>query len=153
STGAITTRITGRRATWTAREFTAHLDRLAYGVDVLRFEVESDPLRVRPDGTALRSSARLRERFEVRAADALPWPCADLVAMHRRARRERRRLAGAPHPGRLVLLDGASGSGKTTIARVLTRPGTASNGPALVPRFSTRRPRPGQDDGEYVFVP
>jgi guanylate kinase len=53
--------------------------------------------------------------------------------------------------GKLFLLDGASGAGKTTLALAL-----AEEHPQVdfVPRYATRQPRPGEPDHkEYIFIP
>jgi guanylate kinase len=70
--------------------------------------------------------------------------------MESQATRWRERLAGAGDgAGRLVLVDGPSASGKTTLAHALVR----EAGLRYVRRHTTRRRRSDSDDDEYVFVP
>jgi guanylate kinase len=83
--------------------------------------------------------------------DAVPWPEAEWRAMQREAQPWRAALHAAPASGRLVLLDGASCSGKSTLLERLTSdPDLPVD---LVPRYTTRERR--QDDQrrrEYIFV-
>jgi adenylate cyclase, class 2 len=93
----------------------------------------------------------LRESLGISQADIIPWSYSDLVPMHETARAARQILAENAAPGALILLDGPSCSGKTTIAHQLT------SDPAvdceLVPRHSTRKPRADQpSESEYIFV-
>ncbi|HEX8582405.1 MAG TPA: hypothetical protein VF640_08750 [Acidimicrobiales bacterium] len=82
-------------------------------------------------------------------ADVLRWPYDHLVAMHAAARTWRARLAAAGDgAGRLVLVDGPSASGKTTLAHALVR----DEGLHYVRRHTTRQRRSPDDDAEYVFV-
>ena len=137
-----------RRETWIASSWQAHIEQIDGAGDFLRFEV---PVPATPDtDEALAAAATLADAFGIRASDVLPWSSAELAAMYRSARRYRADLGTRTDPGRLVLLDGASGSGKTTIFRKLTDgPGETV---ARVPRYSTRAPRGDGERAEYVFV-
>ncbi len=100
---------------------------------------------------ALVYARTLEERFGLSQVDILPWSYADLVAMNAHAVDWRDKLRRAETPGRLFLLDGVSGSGKTTIAHRLL----ADGDPPLVfvPRYSTREPRKTEEtEAEYTFV-
>jgi guanylate kinase len=116
--------------------------------DFLRLEI---PVDAHGDvDEALIAANRLADQFGITAADVLPWSYGELVAMYRSARHYRTLFGNAPNQGELVLLDGASGSGKTTIFRTLTDgPGSALT---RVPRYSTRDPRGDGEHTEYVFV-
>jgi guanylate kinase len=85
----------------------------------------------------------------VSEADVLRWPYDHLAAMQAAARGWRERLAGAGDGvGRLVLVDGPSASGKTTLAHALV----VEAGLRYVRRHTTRRRRAEADDDEYLFV-
>lgn len=82
-------------------------------------------------------------------ADLLLWPYDHLVAMQAASTGWRRRLADAgERAGRLVLVDGPSASGKTTLAHALVR----QEGLHYVRRHTTRERRSEEDDAEYLFV-
>lgn len=85
----------------------------------------------------------------VGAADVLRWPYDHLAAMTASARRWRERLAAAgPGAGHLLLVDGPSASGKTTVVHTLA----ADEGLHYVRRHTTRQRRSEDDDAEYLFV-
>jgi guanylate kinase len=116
--------------------------------DFLRIEV---PVAAHDDtDEAIVAANRLADMFGITAANVLPWSYGELAAMYRSAAHYRSLLAAAAGPGRLVLLDGASGTGKTTIFRALTD--AARDGAAGVPRYSTRETRGDGEHTEYIFV-
>lgn len=58
-------------------------------------------------------------------------------------------LRAQPQRGTLYLLDGPSTSGKSTLVRYLP---AHVGGLVLLPRWTTRAPRAGEDEPEYEFV-
>lgn len=82
-------------------------------------------------------------------SDRVPWSCVDLVAMVDCAERVRAELKPELRGHQVVLLDGASGTGKTTILRRLLEDQRYQ----LMPRHCTRPRREGvSSESEYVFV-
>lgn len=94
------------------------------------------------------------ERLGLSGADALPYSYADLAVMMAASVRYREQLATAGQAGkvgRMMILDGASCSGKTTLGTWLLE--EAEAGLALVPRYTTRAPRPEETvSSEYIFT-
>jgi ribose 1,5-bisphosphokinase len=98
---------------------------------------------------ALRLTERLKTMFCISEADIVSWPYGDLLQMTQAAAKWREKLQRAERPGRLFLLDGASCTGKTTLAhRLAERPELRLD---FAPRYTTRRPR-GEAEPEYIFV-
>jgi guanylate kinase len=96
----------------------------------------------------------LAEQLGLDGADALPYSYADLAVMMATSLRYRNALsdaATAGSVGRMIILDGASCSGKTTLGSWLLN--ESGLGLRLVPRYTTRPPRPGEEEGsEYLFT-
>jgi len=93
----------------------------------------------------------LRQSLGISQADIIPWSYSDLVPMHETSRASRRILAESVAPGSLILLDGPSCSGKTTIVHQLAQDPQVNCD--LLPRHSTRKPRVDQpSESEYLFV-
>ena len=142
-------RVTVLRETWAANTWRAHIEHVDEVGDFLRLEVPVDAHGDTEE--ALIAANRLADLLGITAADVLPWPYGELSAMYRSAHEYRALLGAAEDPGRLVLLDGASGTGKTTIFRALTD--DPESGMARVPRYSTRAARGDGERAEYIFVP
>jgi guanylate kinase/adenylate cyclase class IV len=82
-------------------------------------------------------------------ADRVAWSYVDLAAMVDRAGRARAELKPELREHQVVLLDGASGTGKTTILRRVLE----DQRYRLMPRHCTRPRREGvSSESEYVFV-
>jgi len=114
-------------------------------------EIEVDVNRTGALGKALRIGENLRSLFKISQADILPWSYAELKVMHEASSRWRAKLDRTDRVGTLFLLDGASCSGKTTLASRLVRDDDLHL--EFVPRYCTRKPR--QKKGtelEYIFV-
>lgn len=114
-------------------------------------EIEVD---VKYSGTldkAFQIAGDLRSIFKISQADILPWSYAELKVMYEASSRWRAKLHRTDQIGTLFLLDGASCSGKTTLAHRL-----ASNKDLhlkFVPRYCTRKPRKKESrKSEYIFL-
>jgi guanylate kinase len=140
--------VTVRREIWTANAWQARIEHVDGVADFLRIDVPVDA----HDDTdeAVVAANRLADLFGITAANVLPWSYGELAAMYRSAHHFRSLLDSTGNASRLVLLDGASGTGKTTIFRTLTA--IAGAGMAGVPRYSTRETRGDGEHAEYIFV-
>ena len=137
-----------RRTVWSAGAVRVHLDAVDGLGDFVELEIDAEAAG--GDAAARAIAADLMEKLAVDDAELIAWSYADLTAMTAAAARWRKRLAEADAPGRLVLIDGASCSGKTTLVERVRR---SRPNLSYVPRFCTRDPRPGEVDGdEYLFV-
>ena len=111
-------------------------------------EVEVEVERPGDIERATRYADDLLTYFHLTPADLIPWSYADLSMMYKTAHEWRNKLG--PNPP-VFLLDGASCTGKTTLATLLAR--RSSLDIQLVPRYSTRKPRGDRSaEPEYVFV-
>lgn len=90
-------------------------------------------------------------RLGLRPSRITPWSYQNLVVMFRRASEMRARADMCERNGTIILVDGASGVGKTTIVhRMLDH---ASLGLSYARRHTTRKRRPqASDDDEYYFI-
>lgn len=114
-------------------------------------EIEVDVERSGDHAQARVTASEISTALGISAADAVPWSYIDMLKMHNQAARWRQQLDAQPQRGSLIFLDGASGTGKTTLAHMLTQDKDLNI--ALVPRFSTRAPRVQEStESEYVFV-
>ncbi len=142
---------TRHRATVDGLEATVDVDRVVGLGDFveLSLPLTTGVAEVRAESALLQVAERLR----LSGANALPYSYADLAVMMESSRRYRQRLAAAQGPlGRMIILDGASCSGKTTLGTWLLE--EADAGLELVPRHTTRAPRPEEHSGsEYLFTP
>jgi predicted adenylyl cyclase CyaB len=95
---------------------------------------------------------RIEAALEISKDDVVECSYADLQITREASEHWRSELHKADRPGALFLLDGASCSGKTTLARrILSDP---ELGLTFVPRYCTRMPRPEESSqSDYVFVP
>jgi predicted adenylyl cyclase CyaB len=92
----------------------------------------------------------LKGILKIDKVDILPFSYSDMVEMYGRAAEWRAKLRGAKNPGSLFLIDGASCSGKTTLAHDLMN--DPELGLAFVPRYCTREKRDQATEDEYIFV-
>jgi guanylate kinase/adenylate cyclase class IV len=92
----------------------------------------------------------LRRQLGITYADLIPFSYADLLLMTSAATRQRQVLGTVAKPGHLYLLDGVSASGKTSLLNAIV--GDASVGVQCVPRHTTRAPRAGASESEYIFI-
>jgi len=113
-------------------------------------EIEVDAERSGSQAQALASAKEISKELGISRADGVSWSYIDMVKMQEQAKIWREKLSSHPHRGALVFLDGASGTGKTTLAHMLAQDEDLSI--TLVPRFSTREPRQEITESEYVFV-
>lgn len=113
-------------------------------------EIEVDVERSGSPAQALATANEISAELGISRADAVPWSYIDMLKMREQAEIWRQKLDSQPRRGSLVFLDGASGTGKTTLAHMLTQDEDLNI--TLVPRFSTREPRPEITESEYVFV-
>ena len=95
--------------------------------------------------------AELQNRLTIGPADIVPWSYSDFVLMQHSASYWRAKLRQTQSPGSLFLIDGSSGSGKSTILhRVLSDPDLRLS---LIPRYCTRNRRAGSPgESEHHFV-
>jgi predicted adenylyl cyclase CyaB len=91
------------------------------------------------------------QKLKLRPSRITPWSYQNLVVMFARAAKERAFAARSQKKGAIVLVDGASGVGKTTIVhRMLEDP---AFGLSYARRHTTRKRRPqASDEGEYYFI-
>lgn len=113
-------------------------------------EIEVDAERSGSQAQALATANEISKELGISRADGVSWSYIDMVKMQEQAKIWRDKLNSHPHRGALVFLDGASGTGKTTLAHMLAQDEDLSI--TLVPRFSTREPRQEITESEYVFV-
>ena len=113
-------------------------------------EIEVDAERSGSQAQALATANEISRELGISRADAVSWSYIDMVKMQEQAKIWRDKLNSHPHRGALVFLDGASGTGKTTLAHMLAQDEDLNI--TLVPRFSTREPRQEITESEYVFV-
>ena len=139
--------ITKERTTFRLGPVLINLDQLPDLGAFVELEVEEESVQA-PD-TALGVAERTMRMLGLALADTVPWSYSELAAMTAAARRHRDMLRHA-RPGTAFLIDGASGSGKTSLARrLLARPELNLT---FVPRHTTRAPRPNATDSDYRFV-
>jgi guanylate kinase len=141
---------TRHRATVDGLEVTVDVDRVVGLGDFIELSL---PLTAGvAEARAQSALTKMAERLRLSGADALPYSYADLAVMMESSHRYRQRLAAGPGPlGRMIILDGASCSGKTTLGTWLLE--EAEAGLELVPRYTTRAPRPEEHSGsEYLFT-
>ena len=140
-------RVEKRRAVYRTKAARLHLDCVEGLGDFV--EIEVDVATAGDEDRARSLAVELMDRLGLAQADLVSYSYAELAAMKASSRTWRERLRGVGKPGALVLLDGASCSGKTTLVGRLL----AAEDLAYVPRYCTRDPRPGEVDGkEYLFV-
>ena len=113
-------------------------------------EIEVDVERSGSQAQALATAKEISKELGISRADAVPWSYIDMVKMQEQADIWREKLNSHPRRGALIFLDGASGTGKTTLAHMLAQDEGLNI--SLVPRFSTREPRQEITESEYVFV-
>lgn len=114
-------------------------------------EIEVDIERACSLSKALQKAEKLKRLLKISQADILPWSYAELKIMYEASSRWRAELAWAHKRGTLFLLDGASCSGKTTLAHRLLD--DSESHLTFVPRYCTRSPRQKEStETEYVFV-
>jgi guanylate kinase len=136
------------RRSYRAGAVRVHIDRVEEAGDFV--EIFAEAAAAGGPAEARRLVEELRGSLGLTQADAVAWSYIDLVTMYRTAAAWRDRLAGAG-TGRLILLDGASGTGKTTLSHMLLHDDELALD--FVPRFSTREPRRNlSTESEYVFV-
>jgi predicted adenylyl cyclase CyaB len=114
-------------------------------------EIEVDAEKSGGHAQARATANEISTALGMSPADAVPWSYIDMLKMHEQAAMWRRQLDAQPKRGALIFVDGASGTGKTTLAHMLTQDKDLNI--SLVPRFSTRAPRLQEStETEYVFV-
>ncbi len=135
--------VTKTRETYQYKASSIHLDEVALLGSFLEVEVPAE-LTAGAAGPA-GEAAELQAALQITAGSILPWSYSDLLTLRGAAARWREQLAARPGHGKVVLIDGASGTGKSTILRELFS-GSAEK-LRLVPRATTREPR-GEADLE-----
>lgn len=114
-------------------------------------EIEVDIKRSGGNRKAKAIANKISRDLGISPGDGVSWSYIDLLKMYEVADRWRNKLLSAKRPGTLILLDGASGTGKTTLSHILLQDEKLDL--AFIPRFSTRKPRPHETtESEYVFV-
>lgn len=98
---------------------------------------------------ALKESDKLKTILKISEADLVPWSYGDLKKMYEASAQWHTKLRRSNTNGRIFLLDGASCTGKTTLAHTLAQ--RSDLAVDLAPRYSTRQPR-AQKEPEYIFV-
>ncbi|HWW87304.1 MAG TPA: CYTH domain-containing protein [Vicinamibacterales bacterium] len=99
---------------------------------------------------ARQKSARVSASLGLTHGDMIAFSYADLVLMKRESAIWREKLKAVANPGRLFLLDGVSGSGKTSLLYKMLE--DKSLGLQCAPRHTTRSKRTGERELEYLFV-
>ena len=100
---------------------------------------------------AMAAANEISGHLGVSLADTVPWSYIDMLKMYEVASAWQAKFLSARTRGSLILLDGASGTGKTTLAHMLVEDEKLDL--TFIPRFSTREPRRMQGtESEYVFV-
>ena len=129
-----------------------HLINLDHVTDLGHFiEIEVDVAAVGSSGGAQALTQTLMKELAVSEADLVPWSYSDFKTIQLSAHNWRQQLDLRHHYGTLYLVDGASGTGKSTIAHHLV--GNEDLNLVSVPRYATRQPRADEPlDSEYVFV-
>lgn len=114
-------------------------------------EVEVEVNHSNSNKKAFQLAERLKDAFEVTSADIIPWSNLEMKLMYAASEYWHRILNKAKKKGRLFLIDGPSGAGKTLITKYLQEnPGLELE---FVPRYCTRTPREEEKTGsEYFFV-
>lgn len=101
-------------------------------------------------GSSIDTARQFQHVLGLNASDFVPFSYADLALMRDSAHRWRQTLSDTTRTGRLYLLDGVSGSGKTSLLYAILQ--DRSLDLACVPRHTTRAQRKGAPESEYIFV-
>lgn len=113
-------------------------------------EIEADVESSGGEDAAMRIAEELKRHLKIERVDILPFSYSDMIEMFRQAADWRAKLRAANNPGTLFLIDGASCSGKTTLAYDMLADKDLKL--AFVPRYCTREKRDQATEDEYIFV-
>jgi|GEM_PF-431492 len=114
-------------------------------------EIEVDVEAAGGSQAATEIANKISSELGLSPADAVSWSYIDMLKMYEVANTWRNRILSAPRQGVLILLDGASGTGKTTLAHMLLEDEKLDL--AFICRFSTREPRRHEStESEYIFL-
>ncbi len=120
-----------------------NLDRVQHVGDIVELELAADL------ATAPALIQEFSEMFRIAIAHRVAMSNAELVPMYLAAAKWRTLLAGAQRSGRLLLVDGPSCSGKSSLVHTLLDREPRF---APIPRYCTRERRPDDTPREYTFV-